>query len=179
MQTNFLTSFLLWVIGYQHELGYLQVGGCYLAYFLVEDFPSLSPMGHWELLWSCMVILVVLGTGSGLATTHVLYLFVGMSFLILSVAFVSFLMRGLVFGWVWSRLIWLGLKFWTQFPFQIKLSSHLLNESGVWMEPSAPGVAFDYLTCSVPFEHVGTLHGCYPYFNVHHFHWQMTSKESM
>ena len=47
------------------------------------------------------------------------------------------------------------------------------------MEPSAPGVAFDYLKCSVPSECVGTLYGCYPYFNIHHLYWQVTSKEPM
>ena len=48
---------------------------------------------------SCAVVLLVLGMGLGLATTHVLYLFVRMSFLFWSVAFVSFLMRGLELGW--------------------------------------------------------------------------------
>ena len=47
------------------------------------------------------------------------------------------------------------------------------------MEPSAPGVAFNNLTCSVPSGHVGTLHGCYSHLHTHHFRWQMTSKESM
>ena len=47
------------------------------------------------------------------------------------------------------------------------------------MESSAPMVAFNDLTCPVPPEHVGTLHGCYLYFNIHCFHWQMTSEESM
>ena len=48
----------------------------------------------------CMIILLALGMDSGLATTHTLYLFVGMSFLLKSVAFVSLLTRGLVLGWV-------------------------------------------------------------------------------
>ena len=47
------------------------------------------------------------------------------------------------------------------------------------MEFSAPGISFDYLTCSVHPEHVDTLHGCYLYFNTHHFYWQITSEESM
>ena len=51
--------------------------------------------------------------------------------------------------------------------------------SGVGMESSAPGIALDYLTHSVPPEHVDALHGCYLYFNIHHFYWQVTSEESM
>ena len=47
----------------------------------------------------CMIILLALGVDSGLATTCTLYLFVGMSFLLLSVAFASLLTRGLVLGW--------------------------------------------------------------------------------
>ena len=47
----------------------------------------------------CVVILLVLGVDSGLATTCTLYLFVGTSFLLLSVAFVSLLTRGLELGW--------------------------------------------------------------------------------
>ena len=47
---------------------------------------------------SCTVVLLVLGMGLGLATTHTLYFFVGMSFLILSVTFVSFLTWGLALG---------------------------------------------------------------------------------
>ena len=47
-----------------------------------------------------MVVLLVLRVDLGLATTHTLYLFVWMSFLLLSVAFVSFLTQGLVLGWV-------------------------------------------------------------------------------
>ena len=42
----------------------------------------------------CMIILLALGVDSGLATTHTLYLFVGMSFPLLSVAFASLLTRG-------------------------------------------------------------------------------------
>ena len=45
------------------------------------------------------------------------------------------------------------------------------------MESSAPRIAFDYLTCSVPPECVDALHGCYLYFNIHSFYWQMTSEE--
>ena len=45
----------------------------------------------------CMIILLALGVDSGLATTH-LYLFVGKSFLLLSVTFASLLTRGLVTG---------------------------------------------------------------------------------
>ena len=48
----------------------------------------------------CVIILLALGVDSGLATTHTLYLFVGMSFLLLSVAFAFLLTRGLVLGWV-------------------------------------------------------------------------------
>ena len=48
----------------------------------------------------CMTILLALGVDSGLATTPTLYLFVGMSFLLLSVVFASLLTRGLVIGWV-------------------------------------------------------------------------------
>ena len=48
---------------------------------------------------SCTVILLVEGMGLGLATTLILYFFVGMSFLLLSVTFVSFLTGGLVLGW--------------------------------------------------------------------------------
>ena len=48
----------------------------------------------------CMIILLALWVDSGLATTCTLYLFVGMSFLLLSVAFASLLTRGLVLGWV-------------------------------------------------------------------------------
>ena len=47
------------------------------------------------------------------------------------------------------------------------------------MESSAPSIALDYLTCSVPPECVDALHGYYLYFNIHHFYWQVTSEESM
>ena len=47
------------------------------------------------------------------------------------------------------------------------------------MDTSAPRVVLDYPTCSVPPECVDALHGCYLYFNIHHFDWQMTSEESM
>ena len=47
------------------------------------------------------------------------------------------------------------------------------------MESSAPGIALDYLTCSVPPEHVDATHGYHLYFNIHHFYWQATSEESM
>ena len=66
-------------------------------YFLVGDLPFLSlfvPLGG-----GFLVVLLVLGVDSGLVTTHTLYPFVGMSFLLLSVAFVSFLTWELVLGW--------------------------------------------------------------------------------
>ena len=47
------------------------------------------------------------------------------------------------------------------------------------MESSALGIAFDYLTCSVSPEYLDALHGCYLYFNIHYFHWQVTSEESV
>ena len=47
------------------------------------------------------------------------------------------------------------------------------------MESRTPGIGPDYVTCSVPPECVDALHGCYLYFNMHHFYWQMTSEESM
>ena len=47
----------------------------------------------------CMILLLVLGVDSGLATTHTLYISVAMSFLLLSVAFAFLLTRGLVMGW--------------------------------------------------------------------------------
>ena len=50
-------------------------------------------------LGGCMVILLVLGVDSGLATTHTVYLYLEMSFLLFSVVFVSFCTRGLVLGW--------------------------------------------------------------------------------
>ena len=48
----------------------------------------------------CMAVLLILEVALGLATTHTLYLFVGMSFLFLSVAFASLFTRGMVLGWV-------------------------------------------------------------------------------
>ena len=47
------------------------------------------------------------------------------------------------------------------------------------MEFSASGIALDYLTHSVPPACVYALHGCYLYFNIHHFYWQATTEESM
>ena len=46
-------------------------------------------------------------------------------------------------------------------------------------ESSAPGIALDYLTCSVSPECVDALHGCYLNFNIPHFYWQATSEESV
>ena len=66
--------------------------------------------------WLCGYI-ASLGVDWGLATTHTTHLSVGMSFLLLSVAFVSYLIRGLVLCGAWSRLSLLGLRFFTQFPF--------------------------------------------------------------
>ena len=63
----------------------------------------------------CAVALLVLDLG--LATTFTLYFFVGISFFLFSVALVSFLIWGLVSKSCRSRLIWLGLEFWTQLPF--------------------------------------------------------------
>ena len=48
----------------------------------------------------CMVILLASGLDMGLATTHTLYLLVGISFLLLSLVFVPLLTKGLVLGWV-------------------------------------------------------------------------------
>ena len=47
-----------------------------------------------------MVTLLALGMGMDLATTHTLYLLVGISFLLFSLVFVSLLTKGLVLGWV-------------------------------------------------------------------------------
>ena len=57
-------------------------------------------------VWALRAVLLVLGMGLGLATTFTLYFFVGMSFLIFSVSFVSFLTWGFVLGWL--GLDWLG-----------------------------------------------------------------------
>ena len=48
----------------------------------------------------CMIVLLSLGMDLGLATTHTLYLFVGMSCLLLLAAFASLLTGGLVLYWV-------------------------------------------------------------------------------
>ena len=59
-----------------------------------EGFSFSEFNGALGVVGGCTVILLVLGMGLGLATTHILYLFVGMSFLFLSVTFVSFFMGG-------------------------------------------------------------------------------------
>ena len=84
---------------------------------LLSDVPSCRGFAFSEftgplgaVMSGCMVVLQVLGMDSGLATTHTLYLFVGMSFLLLSVTFASFLTWGLVlscsglewFDWGWN-----------------------------------------------------------------------------
>ena len=64
----------------------------------------------------CMIMLLVLGVAWGVATTHTLYLFVEMSFHLLSVAFVSVLTWWLVLGWAgleWSDWGW---NFGPNFP---------------------------------------------------------------
>ena len=74
--------------------------GCCLISFLGKDFPfSKFIVVLGAVVHMCMIILVALGVDSGLAITHTLYLFVGMSFLLLLVAFASLLTRGLVLGW--------------------------------------------------------------------------------
>ena len=67
----------------------------------------------------CVIVLLTLGVDLGLAITCTLYLLVGMSFLLLPVAFTSLLTRGVGIRLDWSGLILLGLnfRFWTQLPF--------------------------------------------------------------
>ena len=56
-----------------------------------EGFPFSKFIVVWGVVVDvCMIILLALGVDSGLATTHTLYLFVGMSFLFLSVALLPF-----------------------------------------------------------------------------------------
>ena len=91
-QTNFLTFFLLWVMGSKHEPVYFQV---------VEDFLFLGLLGQWELLW--VVVWLCCWSWGGFGFGHYSHLIslCGISFLLLSVAFVSFLTWGLVWaGWV-------------------------------------------------------------------------------
>ena len=76
-------------------------GGLLLDELPWEGFPfSKFIVAIGAVVGICMVILLALGVDSGLATTCTLYLFVGMSFLLLSVAFASLLTRWLLLGWM-------------------------------------------------------------------------------
>ena len=99
-QTNLLTFFLPWAMGYQHELGYFwAVGGLLSGVLSCRGFSFSEFRRTLGVVGSCVVVLLALGMGLGLATTYILYPFVGMSFLFLPVTFVSSLMRGVVLGW--------------------------------------------------------------------------------
>ena len=74
----------------------------------VFDLPN--QLGLWKLLW------VVVLLDSGFPMTFTLYFFIGVSFFLFLVAFVSFLIWGLVIGWVgfnWSDWGW---SFGPNFP---------------------------------------------------------------
>ena len=72
-------------------------GGLLLDELPWEGFPfSEFIMVLGAVVGICIIILLALGVDSSLATTHTLYLFVGMSFLLLSVAFASNFLLG---GW--------------------------------------------------------------------------------
>ena len=92
-QTNFLMLTLLQAMECLLRLGYLQVlGGCQLRN-LFGGFPWNFPFSKFIMVMGivsgvCMVMLLALGVGTGLATTHTLYLLVGISFLLLSIVFV-------------------------------------------------------------------------------------------
>ena len=96
--------------GVPAQVGILLSGwGCYLMYFHVEDLFFLSLLGHWELLWAVVQLCCWSSVNLGFTTTCTLFLFVGMSFLLLSVTFVSFLTQGFVLGWAvldWSDWGW-------------------------------------------------------------------------
>ena len=125
----------------------------------------------------CMITLSVLGLGAcfDLVTTHTLYHLVGINFPLLSFVFVPLLTKGLVLGWVgfgwfcWDWVCCLGFE--PNFPSNSRYVSIFLIKSGMWTEPGAPGVAFNYLTCPASSKHVDALHRCYFYLDIHCFHW--------
>ena len=126
-----MTFFLLLAMGFQHELGYFQVvGGCYLKYFLVEDFVFLHLFGCWELLWAVAWLYCWSWDGFGSGHNFHLILLCGDEFppFVSHLCFLSHM--GVGIRWGGSRLIWLGLKLRTKLPFQLKVSFHLLDESG-------------------------------------------------
>ena len=100
IQIGSLILTLLQAMECQHGLEYFQV----IRLLLLDELPWKGfPFCKFTVVLGavvdiCMMILLALGVDSGLATTHTLYLFVGMSFLLLSVAFTSLLTRGLVTG---------------------------------------------------------------------------------
>ena len=104
-QTNFLMLTLLPALECLLWLGYLQaVGGCQLRNLLgvhsLGIFLFLNSSVKGLVSGVYVVTLLVFGMGAELATTHTLYLLVGISFLLLSLAFVPLLTGGLVLGWV-------------------------------------------------------------------------------
>ena len=85
-------------------------GGCSLKYLLVKVFDLPNQLGLWKLLWVAVLL------DSGFSMTFTLYFFIGVSFFLFSVALVSFLISGLVTGWVgldWSDWGW---SFGPNFP---------------------------------------------------------------
>ena len=77
-----------------------------------------------------MIMLLTLGVDLGLATTCTLYLYVGLCFLLLLVAFASLLTRGLVLGWMgldWFCWDWIL----DPTPLLFEMGSHFLDKSGV------------------------------------------------
>ena len=99
--------------------------------------------------------------GVGWVSTLTLYLLLAiMVFLLFSVKFVLGPGDFLTLGLDWSQLVWLhmgllplglglGSGLGTKSPFQFQVCSHLPDEGVVRMELCAPGIALNYLGCSV------------------------------
>ena len=55
-------------------------------------------------------------------------------------------------------MIGLGLGFWSQLAFKLKVGLHFLNDGEMGAESSAPQITCNQLTCPIPFKHMGPLH---------------------
>ena len=114
-QRDSLTSSLLQAMGCQHELGCFQgLGGFSLKYLLLKAFDFLNLLEHWELLG---VAAWFAGFGFGSGHHFHFVLLCGDKLLPFFNSFCFFSYTGVAVRLGGSRLICLGLEFWTQLPF--------------------------------------------------------------
>ena len=121
----------------------------------VEGFWLSEFTGALAFVWGgCTASLL----GSSLATTFTLCFFAGISFFYFLCCFGLFSYLGIRVRLKRSKLIGLGLGFWSQLAFQLEVGLHFLDDGGMGAESSPPWITFNKLTCPVPSKCMGPLH---------------------